>query len=157
MKYIFFYETKIGPICIGQEGEYITDLAFKDEWDLEDSKVEETLLIKEAKKQLDEYLSGNRKDFDLPLKASGTDFQQKVWKTLVEIPYGETRYYGQIAESIGNPKAARAIGLANNRNPISIFIPCHRVIGKNGKLIGYGGGLDIKEALLDLEKNLRDS
>ena len=156
MKYIFFYDTKIGTICLAQEDEYITNLYFKDEWDLEESEVRETPLIKEAKKQLDEYLVGNRKEFDLPLKAKGTEFQQEVWKALQEIPYGETRYYGEIAEKIGNPKASRAVGLANNRNPISIFIPCHRVIGKNGKLVGYGGGLDIKERLLNLERKHTD-
>ena len=156
MKYIFFYDTKIGTICLAQEDEYITNLYFKDEWDLEESEVRETPLIKEAKKQLDEYLVGNRKEFDLPLKAKGTEFQQEVWKALQEIPYGETRYYGEIAEKIGNPKASRAVGLANNRNPISIFIPCHRVIGKNGKLVGYGGGLDIKEHLLNLERKHTD-
>ena len=156
MKYIFFYDTKIGTICLAQEDEYITNLYFKNEWDLEESEVRETPLIKEAKKQLDEYLVGNRKEFDLPLKAKGTEFQQEVWKALQEIPYGETRYYGEIAEKIGNPKASRAVGLANNRNPISIFIPCHRVIGKNGKLVGYGGGLDIKEHLLNLERKHTD-
>ncbi|MDR7870430.1 MAG: methylated-DNA--[protein]-cysteine S-methyltransferase [Tissierellaceae bacterium] len=152
MKYIYFYETEIGSICLGEEDSFITNLYFKNEWDLEESQVKETPLIKEAKKQLDEYLTGNRKEFDLPLKAIGTEFQQKVWDALQEIPYGETRYYGEIAEMIGNPKAPRAVGLANNRNPISIFIPCHRVIGKNGKLVGYGGGLHIKELLLNLEK-----
>ena len=156
MKYIFFYDTKIGTICLAEEDGYITNLYFKDEWDLEESEVRETPLIKEAKKQLDEYLVGNRKEFDLPLKAKGTEFQQEVWKALQEIPYGETRYYGEIAEKIGNPKASRAVGLANNRNPISIFIPCHRVIGKNGKLVGYGGGLDIKERLLNLERKHTD-
>ena len=131
----------------------ITNLYFKDQWNLEGCGVKETSLIKEAKRQLDEYFAGNRKEFDLPLRTQGTEFQQRVWKVLQEIPYGETRYYGEIAEIIGNPKASRAVGLANNRNPISIFIPCHRVIGKNGKLVGYGGGLHIKELLLDLEKN----
>ena len=156
MKYIFFYDTKIGTICLAEEDGYITNLYFKDEWDLEESEVRETPLIKEAKKQLDEYLVGNRKEFDLPLKAKGTEFQQEVWQALQEIPYCETRYYGEIAEKIGNPKASRAVGLANNRNPISIFIPCHRVIGKNGKLVGYGGGLDIKEHLLNLERKHTD-
>ena len=153
MKYIYFYDTVVGTICLGEEDNFITNLYFKDEWDLEDSEVKETPLIKEAKRQLDEYFSGNRKEFDLPLKAIGTDFQKNVWDTLLNIPYGETRYYGEIAESIGNPKAPRAVGLANNRNPISIFIPCHRVIGKSGKLVGYGGGIHVKELLLNLEKN----
>lgn len=157
MKYIFFYDTEVGTICLAEEDGHISNLYFRDEWDLEDSQVKETPLIKEAKRQLDEYLSGNRKEFDLPLKAAGTDFQQKVWKALLEIPYGETMCYGDIAEKIDNPKAARAVGLANNRNPISIIIPCHRVIGKNGKLVGYGGGLKIKELLLNLEQGLSHS
>lgn len=152
MKYIFFYETEVGTICLVEEDDFITNLYFKDEWDLEDCEVKETTLIKEAKRQLDEYFSGKRKEFDLPLRTQGTAFQQKVWNALLEIPYGETRYYGEIANIIGNSKASRAVGLANNRNPISIFIPCHRVIGKNGKLVGYGGGLHVKELLLDLEK-----
>lgn len=153
MKYLYFYDTVVGKICLAEEDNFITNLYFRDEWDLKDSEIKETPLIKEAKKQLDQYFDGIRKDFDLPLRPEGTDFQRRVWQALLEIPYGETRYYGQIAESIGNPKAPRAVGLANNRNPISIIIPCHRVIGKNGKLVGYGGGLHVKELLLKLEKN----
>lgn len=103
--------------------------------------------------QLAEYLSGKRKAFDLPLRASGTDFQQKTWKALLLITYGETRSYKTIAENIGNPNACRAVGNANNKNPIPIFIPCHRVIGSNGSLVGYAGGIDIKEKLLKIEKN----
>ncbi len=103
----------------------------------------------------DEYFAGGRKDFDLPLCPRGTEFQKKVWSALREIPYGETRAYGEIAAAVGNPKAARAVGMANNRNPISVIVPCHRVIGSDGKLVGYGGGLDIKEFLLDLEREHR--
>lgn len=152
MEYFSIYDTEIGKICLGEEGGYITSLCFKKDWDIDDSQLRETSLIKEAKKQLDEYLDGHRKVFDLPLKVSGTEFQQKVWHALEGIPYGEIRSYSEIAEIIGKPKASRAVGLANNRNPISIFIPCHRVIGKNGKLVGYGGGLHIKDFLLNLEK-----
>ncbi len=101
--------------------------------------------------QLIEYFSGQRTAFDLPLSLRGTVFQKQVWQALSEIPYGETRTYKQIAEAIGNPLACRAVGLANNRNPISIIIPCHRVIGTNGKLVGYGGGIELKERLLKLE------
>lgn len=153
MKYKFFYDTIIGPIYLIEEDNFITHLIFKEDCDMEGIQVKETPLIKEAKRQLDEYFSGKRKEFDLPLRAVGTDFQKSVWNALLEIPYGETRYYGEVAEKIGNPKAPRAVGLANNRNPISIFIPCHRVIGKNGKLVGYGGGIHVKELLLNLEKN----
>ena len=97
---------------------------------------------------------GKRIRFDLPLNPRGTEFQQQVWKAMCDIPYGETRSYKQIAETIGNPKAVRAVGMANNRNPLLIVIPCHRVIGANGKLVGYGAGIAMKEYLLKLEKSL---
>ena len=93
--------------------------------------------------------------FDLPLRMQGTPFQQKVWAALREIPYGETRSYGQIAAQVGNPKAGRAVGMANNRNPIAIIVPCHRVIGANGSLTGYAGGLNVKQELLALERRTR--
>ena len=112
----------------------------------------ETVLIKKANKQLQEYFSGKRKIFDLPLAPTGTEFQQKVWSSLRKIPYGTTNSYKEIAESIGNIKASRAVGMANNKNPILILIPCHRVIGTNGKLVGYAGGIDVKEKLLKIEK-----
>ena len=108
--------------------------------------------MKNAKKQLDEYFAGIRKEFDIPIKLEGTDFQIKVWKELLKIPYGETCTYLDIAKHIGNPKAYRAVGMANNKNKIMIIIPCHRVIGSNKKLVGYAGGLDVKEKLLKLEK-----
>ncbi len=101
--------------------------------------------------QLAEYFSGKRRAFDFCYKLIGTDFQQKVWHQLIKIPYGQTRSYKDIAEAIGRPKAYRAVGMANNKNPISIVVPCHRVIGTNGKLVGYAGGIDIKKALLKLE------
>ena len=99
------------------------------------------------------YLSGERRTFDLPLAPEGTAFQKAVWAELEKIPYGETRSYGQIAAQVGNAKACRAVGMANHRNPIPIFIPCHRVIGADGSLTGYGGGLDCKKVLLRLEHN----
>lgn len=114
----------------------------------------ETPLIKEAHNQLVEYLSGTRKQFELPLSPQGTPFQKKVWDALLAIPYGETRSYKQIAEAIGNRNAMRAVGMANNRNPLLIVVPCHRVIGANGKLIGYGAGIEMKEYLLRLEGSL---
>ena len=101
--------------------------------------------------QVEEYLSGERRVFDLPLKPEGTEFQRKVWNALLTIPYGETKSYKDIAVQIENPKGCRAVGMANNRNPIPIIIPCHRVIGANGSMVGYGGGLDIKVKLLELE------
>ncbi|MDD3221333.1 MAG: methylated-DNA--[protein]-cysteine S-methyltransferase [Clostridia bacterium] len=117
---------------------------------------EKTQVLGEAERQLKEYFAGVRKDFDLPLSPEGTAFFQSVWNELKEIPYGETRTYGDIAKSIGKPNAARAIGMANHHNPIMIVIPCHRVIGANGKLVGYAGGLDVKERLLEMEGSHAD-
>ncbi|XCP86408.1 methylated-DNA--[protein]-cysteine S-methyltransferase [Roseburia hominis] len=108
-------------------------------------------LVTRAISQITEYLEGKRQEFTLPLAPQGTPFQQAVWRALRTIPYGETRCYSEIAQMVGNPKACRAVGMANNRNPIIILIPCHRVVGKNGSLVGYAGGLDIKEKLLELE------
>jgi O-6-methylguanine DNA methyltransferase len=104
--------------------------------------------LRAAAEQLDQYFAGARRRFDLPLDLPGTPFQQRVWQALSEIPFGETLSYGQLAARIGKPGAARAVGLANNRNPISIIVPCHRVIGADGSLTGYGGGLDRKRWLL---------
>lgn len=109
-------------------------------------------LLIEAKKQLSEYFEGSRKYFELPTEPAGTEFQKRVWRALCDIPYGETKSYGEVAAAIGRPKAARAVGMANNRNPIAIIIPCHRVIGSDGKPVGYAGGLDKKLFLLTLER-----
>lgn len=114
-------------------------------------------VLMEAKRQLDEYFAGKRKSFSLPLSFQGTTFQVRVWEALQKIPYGETWYYGQLAEAVGNPRACRAVGMANHCNPLPVLIPCHRVIGKNGSLTGYGGGLDIKEALLALEQRYKEN
>lgn len=113
----------------------------------------ESPLIKEGQKQLEEYFKRKRKAFDLPLKLEGTDFQKRVWEALLTIPYGEVCSYQDIARKVGNIKAVRAVGGANNKNPIAIIVPCHRVIGKDGSLVGYGGGLQVKEFLLSLEKS----
>ncbi len=104
-----------------------------------------------CRRQIEEYFAGERKQFDFPLDLHGTEFEQRCWLALLEIPYGETRSYADIARAIGNPKACRAVGLANGKNPIAIVVPCHRVVGANGNLTGYGGGLDIKRKLLELE------
>lgn len=109
-------------------------------------------LADEAFGQIRAYLDGKRRAFDFPIVLNGTAFQKKVWAALRAIPYGQTRCYGEIAAEIGNPKASRAVGMANNRNPVMIAVPCHRVIGKDGSLVGYGGGLDMKRALLRLER-----
>lgn len=155
MKNIYFYDTPVGKIEIAENGRAITNIYFDKENDVQNAEVKETPLLKEAGKQIKEYFEGKRKVFDLPLEAKGTEFQERVWKALQEIPYGETRSYGQIAKNIGQPKAPRAVGMANNRNLISIIIPWHRVIGANGKLVGFGGGLDVKEYLLTLEKEYK--
>ena len=111
-------------------------------------------ILLETQKQLSEYFSGKRQKFDLPLDFEGTEFQKKVWQALLSIPFGETRSYRDIAEQVGNVKAVRAVGAANGKNPISIIAPCHRVVGANGKLVGFAGGLDNKEILLKLESSL---
>lgn len=113
--------------------------------------VENETAFRNVKQQLQEYFAGKRKDFDLPLVLEGTEFQLLVWRNLQKIPYGETVSYGQLARRIGSPDAARAVGLANGSNPIPIIIPCHRVIGSNGDLTGFGGGLPVKKKLLALE------
>ncbi|MFI0806848.1 methylated-DNA--[protein]-cysteine S-methyltransferase [Streptomyces echinatus] len=105
-----------------------------------------------AEEQLSAYFAGESKEFTLELRLQGTPFQRRVWEQLTRIPYGETRSYGQLAEALGNPKASRAVGLANGKNPIGIIVPCHRVIGASGDLTGYGGGLDRKRRLLDFER-----
>ena len=115
-------------------------------------KVCETPLLQEAEQQLNEYFAGARREFDLPLAAKGTPFQQAVWAEMCRIPYGETRTYGQLAAAIGRPKAARAVGRACHCNPIAIFQPCHRVVGSTGKLTGYAYGVEMKEYLLELEQ-----
>ncbi len=109
-------------------------------------------ILLKVQQQLSEYFSGQREIFDLPLDFAGTDFQKQVWQALLTIPFGETRTYKQIAEHIGNVKAVRAVGAANGKNPISIIAPCHRVVGANGKLVGFAGGLENKQILLTLEK-----
>jgi len=151
MEKAFGYQTPVGDLVIAEDGRAITALLFGMDA-LSHYEVEETPLIRRAKEQLDEYFAGKRKAFDLPLAPKGTAFQQAVWNALLEIPYGETRTYGQIAARIERPGAGRAVGQANHRNPISILIPCHRVIGTGGGLTGYGGGLSVKEKLLALER-----
>jgi len=109
-------------------------------------------VLVETERQLAEYFAGERRAFDVPLSFAGTDFQKRVWAALLAIPFGETRSYGEIADQLGNPGASRAVGAANGRNPISIIAPCHRVVGSNGKLTGFAGGLEAKAYLLDLER-----
>ena len=151
--YFKTYDTVIGKIIIEESEEKISRIEIVNGTEKFDGKEEETELINKTYKELDEYFRGKRKNFDIPLKIEGTEFQKKVWNELLEIPYGETRSYLDIAKRVGNPKASRAVGTANHNNKIIIIIPCHRVIGSNKKLIGYAGGLDVKEKLLKLEQN----
>ena len=153
MKYIKYVDFKLGKIGIVEENGKIVKILFINEnnKNMECFIEKDTNLLLEAKKQLEEYFEGKRREFDLPIKQEGTDFQKKVWKALCEIPYGETRTYKEVAKMVGNEKASRAVGMANNKNNIPIIVPCHRVIGSNGKLVGYALGLDVKKYLLDLE------
>ena len=148
---VLFKQTSIGEIGISEHNGSITDLYLPNSKTPNDVKESESPLVKEAFKQLNAYLSGKLKIFSLPLDPAGTPFMLKTWKSLCKIPYGKTASYKDIAIDIGNCKAVRAVGMANNRNPIPIFIPCHRVIGSDGKLVGYGGGLELKRKLLELE------
>jgi len=158
MKSINYYDFSLCKIGIAEEDGAICRVFFSGD-KAADRLVKngfeqgETPLIKKAAAQLREYFDGKRKTFDLPLAPRGTEFQLTVWKALQAIPYGKTCSYGQLADKIGNPKACRAVGMANNRNPITIIIPCHRVIGSNGSLTGYAGGLDLKDKLIMLEKS----
>lgn len=150
MKFWYSYQTKIGTIFIKEEENKISQIGILKQEKIEEER-KETALIKIAYYQIQEYLEGKRKEFDLPLLMKGTTFQRKVWNALTTIPYGETRSYQEIAKQIGNEKAVRAVGGANHNNPIMIVVPCHRVIGKNKKMVGYAGGLELKEKLLEIE------
>ncbi|MCD8164265.1 MAG: methylated-DNA--[protein]-cysteine S-methyltransferase [Synergistaceae bacterium] len=140
----------VGMLTIGEEDGKLTDLHFETSgtYPRGDLNMNETPLLAETSRQLGEYFEGKRKCFELPLAPKGTPFQMRCWEALQKIPYCSTVTYGDIARAVGSPKGFRAVGLANNRNPIAIIIPCHRVIGVNGKLVGFGGGLDMKSNLL---------
>jgi methylated-DNA-[protein]-cysteine S-methyltransferase len=152
---IYFQQTALGKLGIAEQDGNITELYFASDVIPQGVELVETALISEAFLQLNAYLAGELKAFSLPLAPRGTDFMQSVWQALCSVPYGATASYKDIALAINNPKAVRAVGQANNKNPLPIFIPCHRIIGSNGKLVGYGGGLDIKAFLLGLEKRHR--
>ena len=149
-----YCETPVGILRIEEDQGGITAVRFTDYSSCPKESGRPGKYLAEAEKQLAEYFAGSRRVFDLPLSPKGSEFQKRVWKALCDIPYGETRSYQEIAEAAGNAKAARAVGMANNRNPIVILIPCHRVIGKSGRLTGYAGGLDRKQFLLKLEGTL---
>ncbi|MBA3011917.1 MAG: methylated-DNA--[protein]-cysteine S-methyltransferase [Proteobacteria bacterium] len=156
--YYCTYESPVGLLRLtgGDRLETLTFLLSKTRKEPESDWTQDTRPFAKVLTQLDAYFGGSLKRFNLildrDLKIQGTDFQQKVWKELLKIPYGQTISYGQLAERIGNPTAFRAVGLANGKNPISIIIPCHRVIGKDGSLTGFGGGIDVKRQLLSLEQ-----
>jgi len=146
------YLSPVGVLEIHSDGKSITSILFLEDDKLEPSQLHSDEIIAECIKQLDEYFNGIRIAFNIPLNPSGTEFQKKVWDRVIEIAYGETDSYGAIATSIGDPKLNRAVGLANGANPIPIIIPCHRVIGSDGSLTGYAGGLDRKRWLLNHEQ-----
>lgn len=150
-----YLDTPIGLLLLATDGDAVVEIGFPSgkgarrhspDWERNERKV------REVARQLQEYFAGQRRSFDLPLAPAGTEFQLRVWKALLEIPYGETISYGELARRTGNAAAARAVGAANGRNPIPVIIPCHRVIGGNGGLTGFGGGLHAKQMLLELER-----
>ena len=152
MKSIFYYDTPIGKLGLAESGGSITKILFEGFGAPEGYAVKETALLVKAAAQLNEYFAGKRKSFDLPLAPDGTPFYKSVWNALIKIGYGKTASYKDVAAAVGNVKAVRAVGMANNRNPVPLIIPCHRVIGSDGKLVGYAGGLDVKKYLLDMER-----
>lgn len=149
MEFLVF-DTPLGQMALAEESGALTRLFLPGEG-IPRLVSRETPLLSKGRDEILAYLRGERRSFDLPLDPMGTPFQQAVWAELRRIPYGETRSYAQVAAGIGKPKAVRAVGQANHHNPLPIFIPCHRVIGASGKLTGYGGGLDLKQKLLELE------
>ncbi len=151
MRYFFVMPSPVGELTLTEEDGRLVGLSFE-RGRISDAAEQPTPLLMCAKTQLEEYFSGRRRVFDLPLAPTGTPFQQAVWQALRQIPYGETRTYGEIAVQIGRPRAARAVGMANHQNPIAVIQPCHRVVGASGRLTGYAGGLDRKEYLLRLEQ-----
>ena len=146
-------ETPAGKIEIRADESGICALLFH----AEGEKNDDSLYLDRAQCELEEYFAGRRRVFSVPLSVAGTPFQKKVWRALMDIPYGETRSYGDIAAAVGSRNAGRAVGMANNKNPLPVFIPCHRVIGANKKLTGYAGGLEIKRILLDIEERNKNN
>jgi methylated-DNA-[protein]-cysteine S-methyltransferase len=147
-RYYGYYDSTIGTIEIAGTSSAITSLNFVKE---RREGVESCSIVDEAVRQVAEYFAGSRREFDVPFALSGTDFQRRVWQQLLTVPYGQTATYQEVATALGNPKAVRAVGAANGRNPISIIVPCHRIVGSDGRLVGYGGDLWRKEWLLSHE------
>ena len=148
MRYGMYVDTSVGRLYLAEENGYLIKLD-RVESGKEDI-LRETALLNNAAKQLREYFAGQRQQFEIPIHMEGSEFQKKVWDALTRIPYGEARTYGELAKEIGCPGGARAVGGACNRNPIMIIVPCHRVVGSNGSLVGFGGGLPLKEAWLQV-------
>lgn len=158
MFYAFMDDTPVGRLLVAGDDDGLKHVSFSKPqlsakdiqpgWELSEKKLQDPI------RQLRAYFDGRLRKFDVPLAAEGTDFQKKVWRALCTVSYGKTASYGEIARSVGNPAASRAVGLANGRNPIAIIVPCHRIIGSTGKLVGFGGGLDRKLTLLHLEGSL---
>ena len=148
--YIANYNSPIGNLVVISNQQSILECNFQNK---KKQSKEIPRILERALKQLDEYFKGERRKFDLDLSPSGTEFQEEVWKQLIEIPFGSTISYRELAVNVGNKRAVRAVGNANGKNPISIMIPCQRVIGSDGKLVGYGGGIEKKKWLLDFEQN----
>jgi methylated-DNA-[protein]-cysteine S-methyltransferase len=159
-RYVTTVPSPIGQLTLVGDGDHLVGLYFDDDPHAAEARAgapHDDRRLRAAATQLEEYFAGARTAFDLPLAPVGSPFQKKVWAALRRIPFGETASYGQIARAIGTPAAARAIGGANHRNPIAIIVPCHRVIGADGSMTGYGGGLDRKRLLLALESRLARS
>ena len=155
MNYLTYLDSPIGRLSLYSDGEALTGIYMEMREPLCDALPGGHIaMLKSAAVQLQEYFAKERRDFDLTVTLHGTSFQQKVWEQLKKIPCGETLSYGQLAAQIGQPTASRAVGLANGRNPVSIVIPCHRVIGADGSLTGYGGGVERKQWLLEHERNM---
>ena len=150
--YYAYYDSPIGAVEITAADDHIKSLYFRDE--LGETDLNTPPVMQECINQLDEYFKKERTDFDLPLSAEGTEFQHRVWKALLNVPFGRTASYLDIANILGDRNSVRAVGNANGKNPISVIVPCHRIIGSGGKLIGYGGGLWRKEWLLKHEGSL---
>jgi methylated-DNA-[protein]-cysteine S-methyltransferase len=152
-----YLESPIGTLRLVSDGARLRKIEFEGQHSRDDSREAGDAVLAACASQLDEYFCAGRRHFELPLAAQGTPFQQSVWQALANIPYGELRSYRDIAGAIGNPAAVRAVGAANGRNPLPIVVPCHRVIGSNGTLTGFAGGLQAKQFLLELEGVLLDS
>ena len=147
------FPSPIGPLTLHAENGVITSVWMEDDRDLAERR-DDTPPLPDARRQLEAYFAGELREFDLPLAPEGSEFQLRVWEELRAIPYGETISYGELARRVGDPGAARAVGLANGKNPLPVIVPCHRVIGSDGSLTGFGGGLDRKRRLLELEAGI---